>query len=85
MSSLFVSALKQPINVIICLSGYGEVGTLQSLACLAIENLVRKSLDQVSLGDGDQIGGDEDFHNDVGNDGDGVVATMVLVMIMLPR
>ena len=61
------------------------MGTLQSLACLAIENLVRKSLDQVSLGDGDQIGGDEDFHNDVGNDGDGVVATMVLVMIMLPR
>ena len=29
------------------LSGYGEVGSLQSLACLAIENLVRKSLDQV--------------------------------------
>jgi len=26
---------------------YGEVGSLQSLACLAIENLVRKSLDQV--------------------------------------
>ena len=61
------------------------MGTLQSLACLAIENLVRKSLDQVSLGGGDQNGGDGDDHNDVGNDGDGVVATMVLVMIMLPR
>ena len=31
------------------LSGYGEVGSLQSLACLAIENLVRKSLDQVDI------------------------------------
>ena len=31
------------------LSGYGEVGSLQSLACLAIENLVRKSLDQVGM------------------------------------
>ena len=29
-------------------TGYGEVGSLQSLACLAIENLVRKSLDQVT-------------------------------------
>ena len=74
-----------PINFIICLSGYGEVGTLQSLACLAIENLVRKSLDQVGLGGGDQNGGDGDDHNDVGNHGDGVVATTVLVMIMLPR
>ena len=31
------------------LAGYGEVGSLQSLACLAIENLVRKSLDQVAI------------------------------------
>ena len=47
------------------------MGTLQSLACLAIENLVRKSLDQVSLGCGDQNDGDGDDHNDVGNNGDG--------------
>ena len=69
----------------ICLSGHGEVGTLQSLACLAIENLVRKSLDQVSLGSGDQNGGDGDDHNDVSNNGDGVEATMVLVMVLMPR
>ena len=49
-----------PTNIIICLSGYGEVGTLQSLACLAIENLVRKSLDQVGK-DGDGHGDDDNM------------------------
>ena len=44
----------------ICLSGHGEVGTLQSLACLAIENLVRKSLDQVGK-DGDGHGDDDNM------------------------
>ena len=89
MSSLFVSALKQPINVIICLSGYGEVGTLQSLACLAIENLVRKSLDQVGLGRGGEDGGDD--HNgvtDIGDDGDGDDfnnGVMVMVMMMIAK
>ena len=66
MQNLFVFAESIPINFIICLSGYGEVGTLQSLACLAIENLVRKSLDQVGLGPG---GGDD--HDDVTDIGDG--------------
>ena len=56
----------------ICLSGYGEVGTLQSLACLAIENLVRKSLDQVGLGRGGQDGRDDhDDVTDIGDDGNG--------------
>ena len=55
----------------ICLSGHGEVGTLQSLACLAIENLVRKSLDQVGLGRGGEDGGDDhDDVTDIGGHGD---------------
>ena len=60
MLNLFVFPEPIPINFIICLSGYGEVGTLQSLACLAIENLVRKSLDQVGK-DGDGHGDDDNM------------------------
>ena len=65
------------------------MGTLQSLACLAIENLVRKSLDQVGLGRGGEDGGVGDDHNgvtDIGDDGDGDDfnnGVMVMVMMMI--
>ena len=67
------------------------MGTLQSLACLAIENLVRKSLDQVGLGRGGEDGGVGDDHNgvtDIGDDGDGDDfnnGVMVMVMMMIAK